>query len=240
MKNNQLINNAATINLFNSYVDRLATVYNDGFDNAVPEIQTDAVYLACKKRIEAFLEAHSKFDVIQTYAVLPDSEEYGKDVVDAVESNDYGYIIKKFGLDVKFDEPLAIQTVFDQSIVSYTDDYQTYSISGGILLINPTENGFEVDMSYFTQIDGVEGLGISHKLENYKLEEVDGDFNFVKVHQSGFEEDVDNNSFEAFLLMQIPLYLAMKKGGHKLYAKVVMERDLEDNPTKVHETNTVQ
>lgn len=237
MENNQLINADEAVNLFGSYVDRLSTVYNDGIEDTSPEIQLDVVYQCTKRRIEGFLKLHDNFNLVQTFAALPNTEEYGADVVNALEANDYGYLINKFNVDMKIEKPMVIQTIIDEPIEQISDNCESFKIRGGILLINPSESGFVIELSTFTQMDDMDGIGICHHTEKYKYELIEGRPTFVKVHGTGFVEDVDVTNFETYLLMQIPFYLMLKDSEEKPYIEVAMNNEPK---VEVDTTKTIQ
>lgn len=210
MQFNELITAQEATKLFTSYVDRLSTIYNDGLSDTSPEIQMDAVFQCTKRRIEGFMTAHENFKLVQTVATLPKNGNFGEDVVNALESNDFGYLINKYKIDVKITEPMVIQTLIPEPIEMVSDNGVAYKLRGGILMINPNEKGFIAEMSMFTEIDDIEGLGICHHTEKYKYGLIEGEPNFIKIHGSGFMEQVSVTSFETYLLMQIPFYLMFK------------------------------
>lgn len=214
MQNNQ------SLPIFNSFVARLASVYNN--DNKIEQsiLNQDPAYLATKDRIESFLEVVNDFDLVQTYSVFPDDGKWTQDVVDALMSNDYKTIIDRLKVDVVLERPTVIQVILDNVI----SDQDFQAIQGGIILAMPTVDGIDVHVSVFTS-EGQYELGISHISEKFSLKNINGENVFV-ANVDGVEQEVKNDKFSTFLLMQIPYFLALQADGYEeAYTKIAMKDD---------------
>lgn len=221
--------NLESVQVFNSFLDRISSHYNEGITNPTPETILDAAFECTKRRIEGFFQNVKRINLVQTYDHVPVDKKFDEVVVEALETNNIAALVLALGVDLKISEPLVIQTVLDESVEKFTDDGAPYYIKGGVLLVKPTQNGAELELSLLTSIDkDSQDVGISHVTETFSLIQADDQVITKKTHSSGYVEDVDCNEFEAYLVMQLPLYLALKQHGHEeAYSFQILEEEAE-------------